>query len=38
MDIGEQRRVIIVEPIEMPEPEREEPLPDPVEEPAHSPA
>jgi hypothetical protein len=41
MDVGEPQREIIVEPIELPEPLREQPEPDrkpqhePQEEPAH---
>lgn len=41
MDIGEPRREIIVEPIELPEPLRDDPVPEreperqPEEEPAH---
>jgi hypothetical protein len=37
MDIGEQQRVIIVEPIEVPAPDHDQPVFEPVEEPVHSP-
>jgi len=39
MDVGEPQREIIVEPIELPEPLREEPVPErkPVKEPEEEP-